>query len=126
MSKGLELVPRNETFDLAESLKLPVDCVNSLESAIAVKLEPLSADICRFIVSDKQVSFATLSFILKYVCKLILCMYDLTNSGFKRIVCACCPMQSSTPIMLMYAYESHCYLSCHWKRLLLHLRPRHL
>ena len=55
MSKGLELVPRNETFDLIESLKLPIDCVNGLESTIAVKLEPLSADICRFIISDKQV-----------------------------------------------------------------------
>ena len=55
VSKGLELVPRNETFDLAESLQLPIDCVNGLQASNAVKMEPLSPDICRFIISDKQV-----------------------------------------------------------------------
>ena len=56
VSKGLELVPRNETFDLAESLQLPIDCINGLHGAGVIKIDPISADICRFVISDKQVS----------------------------------------------------------------------
>ena len=55
VSKGLELVPRNETFDLIESLQLPIDCVNGLESATSVKMESMSVNICRYVISDKQV-----------------------------------------------------------------------
>ena len=55
VSKGLELVPRNETFDLAESLQLPIDCVNGMHCASVIKLGVMSADICRHIISDKQV-----------------------------------------------------------------------
>ena len=56
MSKGLELVPRNETFDLAEALQLPIGCVNGMHCASVIKLGVMSADICRHIISDKQVS----------------------------------------------------------------------
>ena len=62
MSKGLELVPRNETFDLAESLQLPIDCINGLHGAGVIKIDPISADICRFVISDKQVSLGPLAY----------------------------------------------------------------
>ena len=54
VSKGLELVPRNETFDLIESLHLPIDCINGLQGHV-IKMDPISAEICRYIISDKQV-----------------------------------------------------------------------
>ena len=58
VSKGLELVPRNETFDLIESLQLPINCINGLQgdaAANVIKMDHISVDICRYIISDKQV-----------------------------------------------------------------------
>lgn len=53
-SKGLKLVPRQETINLLEALALPLMCMKDIQTRIPVTLEPLDKRICSFIITDKQ------------------------------------------------------------------------
>ena len=54
LQKGFNLMPRWETFSLAEVLRIPMQCIEDMQDNIAVELQPVSSDICSHIVSDKQ------------------------------------------------------------------------
>jgi CheY-like chemotaxis protein len=56
-SKGVKLVPRYETVDLLETLKLPLDCMKNIQERIAIRLEPIgisNEEICSHVITDKQ------------------------------------------------------------------------
>jgi signal transduction histidine kinase/CheY-like chemotaxis protein len=56
-SKGVKLVPRYETVDLLETLKLPLDCMKNIQERIAIRLEPIAIsneEICSHVITDKQ------------------------------------------------------------------------
>jgi CheY-like chemotaxis protein len=54
-SRGFKLVPKYETVDLMETLKLPLDCMKNIQERIAIKLEEIDMkEICSHIITDKQ------------------------------------------------------------------------
>jgi signal transduction histidine kinase len=53
-SQGLKLIPHQETIDLTEALKFPVDCMKNIQSRIPIRISALPSVICPFIISDKQ------------------------------------------------------------------------
>ena len=46
-----------QTFCLSEALEFAVGCVQSLQSRIAIKLEPINNKICQYCITDKQVQY---------------------------------------------------------------------
>ena len=56
VSKGLKLVPKNETINLTEALELPISCMTSIQTRIQITLNTIKSNICEYIISDKQVS----------------------------------------------------------------------
>ena len=57
VSKGLKLVPKNETINLTEALELPRSCITSIQTRIQITLNTIKSNICEYIISDKQVSY---------------------------------------------------------------------
>jgi CheY-like chemotaxis protein len=53
-SKGMKLVPKYETMDLQEALKLPIDCMTNMQARIEIKLMPILEQICSHVMTDKQ------------------------------------------------------------------------
>eukprot|EP01039_Chlorochromonas_danica_P001269 gene1269-1385_t len=53
-SKGVKLVPKYETFDLMETLSLPLNCMKDIQNHIAITLQPIPTTICPHILTDKQ------------------------------------------------------------------------
>ncbi len=54
-SRGFKLVPKYETLDLLETLKLPLDCMKNIQERIHIALKPLEMpEICSHIITDKQ------------------------------------------------------------------------
>jgi signal transduction histidine kinase len=53
-SKGIKLVPKNETILLQEVLDLPLDCMTNIQEKIEIDLLPIGRDICSHIITDKQ------------------------------------------------------------------------
>lgn len=53
-SKGLKLVPKYETINLADSLHLPLKCMKNIQSRISIDLNPISHLICKYVITDKQ------------------------------------------------------------------------
>jgi signal transduction histidine kinase len=54
-SNGVKLIPRLDTFDFIQALKLPIRCMKSLlNKKTTIKLLPISHNIARNIITDKQ------------------------------------------------------------------------
>lgn len=53
-SKGLKLVPKFETFNLQDALKLPIMCMKNIQNKIIINMNPIPAVISAFIITDKQ------------------------------------------------------------------------
>ena len=56
-SRGFKLVPKFETVDLLETLRLPLDCMKNIQERIQIELKPiekLNESICSHIITDKQ------------------------------------------------------------------------
>ena len=54
-SNGLKLVPKNETIDLAETLKMPLQCMTNIQQKIKICLMPYGEQgICSHVITDKQ------------------------------------------------------------------------
>ncbi|RYH29111.1 response regulator [archaeon] len=53
-SNNMKLVPKYETIDLMETLELPMNCMKDIQSRINIVLKPIDADICMYIITDKQ------------------------------------------------------------------------
>ncbi len=54
-SRGFKLVPKYETLDLQETLRLPLDCMKNIQERIHIALKPLEMpEICSHIITDKQ------------------------------------------------------------------------
>lgn len=53
-SKGMKLLPKNETIDLAESLSMPLKCMKDIQSRIPIYVNPIPEDICSHIITDNQ------------------------------------------------------------------------
>lgn len=53
-SKGLKLIPKLETIDVVETLKLPVNCMKDVQSRVEIKFDELKDNICSHIITDKQ------------------------------------------------------------------------
>lgn len=54
ISKGVKLLPKQETIGLMEALQLPLKCMQDIQHRISLTLEPLSSDICSHIITDRQ------------------------------------------------------------------------
>ena len=52
--KGMKLVPKKETFDLNETLSLPVQCMQAIQTRIIIEDISISDEICSHIITDKQ------------------------------------------------------------------------
>jgi CheY-like chemotaxis protein len=53
-SKGLKLVPKNETFHLIEALQLPLDCMRNIQTRIEISMPMVSPSLCCYVITDKQ------------------------------------------------------------------------
>jgi CheY-like chemotaxis protein len=53
-SKGLKLVPKNETIDLWESIQLPLNCMETMQTRVQIRMHPVPESICSHVVTDKQ------------------------------------------------------------------------
>jgi CheY-like chemotaxis protein len=53
-SKGLQLLPKLETIDLRESLRVPLHIMKNIQDRIAIELAPLSTALCSHVITDKQ------------------------------------------------------------------------
>jgi signal transduction histidine kinase/CheY-like chemotaxis protein len=53
-SSDIALVPVVESVDLAAAIALPVTCVNHLQSDVEIIFDPLPANICPFVLTDKH------------------------------------------------------------------------
>jgi signal transduction histidine kinase len=53
-SRGVKLMPKYETVDLNETLKLPLDCMKNIQERIIIQLLPMSGEICSHLITDKQ------------------------------------------------------------------------
>ncbi len=54
VGQNLKLKPKLETVDLFESLYLPLNCMKSLQTRIAIALDPVDDNICSTVITDKQ------------------------------------------------------------------------
>ena len=62
-----------QTFCLSEALEFAVGCVQSLQSRIAIKLEPINSKICQYCITDKQVRiFYTIYIVFAIVIRILL------------------------------------------------------
>jgi signal transduction histidine kinase len=52
--KGLQLVPKKETFDLCDTLSLPIECIQTIQSRIVIEDISIADNICSHIIADKQ------------------------------------------------------------------------
>lgn len=54
-SRGFKLVPRFETLNLLETMKLPLDCMKNIQEKIEIQLKPIDfEEICPYVITDKQ------------------------------------------------------------------------
>jgi CheY-like chemotaxis protein/signal transduction histidine kinase len=56
-SSGMKLVPKNETCELEDTLRLPLLCMQNTVAADkknSIHMEPIPAEICEAIITDKQ------------------------------------------------------------------------
>ena len=53
-SRGIALVPKNETVHLTEAVQLPLSCLKGLQSRVAVSLDYIGVDVCPFVITDLQ------------------------------------------------------------------------
>jgi CheY-like chemotaxis protein len=53
-TKGVKLVPRLETINLLETLQLPLHCLRSVQSRVAILLKDLPITVCSHVITDKQ------------------------------------------------------------------------
>ena len=54
INKGLKLMPRRETINLVEVIKMPLECMKNIQEKIAIVLNPIPSDVCSHIITDKQ------------------------------------------------------------------------
>ena len=105
VSKGLKLVPKNETINLTEALELPISCMTSIQTRIQITLNTIKSNICEYIISDKQVSLYRL-IVIQVNFLIILTLFVCVFSGYKRTFYAYYPTLSSTPAMVRYISTS--------------------
>ncbi len=54
-SRGFKLVPKCETLDLLETLRLPLDCMKNIQERVHITLKSIDmAEICSHVITDKQ------------------------------------------------------------------------
>ncbi len=53
-SKGMKLIPKQETVNLREVMQFPIECMSNIQERIGIKLNSLSDEICSHIITDKQ------------------------------------------------------------------------
>lgn len=53
-SKGFRLVPKYETINLQDSMKMPLQCMRNIQSKILITLNSIPPNIDSYIISDKQ------------------------------------------------------------------------
>jgi CheY-like chemotaxis protein len=53
-SKGLKLVPRNETIDLKECIQMPLNCMENMQGRIQIRLNSIPGEICSHVITDRQ------------------------------------------------------------------------
>lgn len=53
-SKGLKLVPRNETFILRDIITLPLKCMQNIQQWIIITKKEIPDDICSHIITDQH------------------------------------------------------------------------
>lgn len=53
-SKGLKLIPKNETFNLKEAINMPLMCMKNVQNKVSITLKPIPSDIGQFIITDKM------------------------------------------------------------------------
>jgi CheY-like chemotaxis protein len=49
-----KLVPNYETVHLDEVLHFPVECMSNIQERIEIQLQPIAAEICSHVITDKQ------------------------------------------------------------------------
>ena len=54
INKGLKLMPRRETINLVEVIKMPLECMKNIQEKIGIVLNPIPSDVCSHIIADKQ------------------------------------------------------------------------
>jgi signal transduction histidine kinase len=53
-SNGLKLVPKYETIHLKETLELPLNCMQNIQSKMNISVAPFPLSICSHLITDKQ------------------------------------------------------------------------
>eukprot|EP00981_Chlorochromonas_danica_P013266 scaffold6042_cov247-Ochromonas_danica.AAC.11 len=53
-SKGVKLMPKYDTIDLQQTMLLPLNCMKDTQQRIQISLDPLSSEICNFVITDQQ------------------------------------------------------------------------
>jgi CheY-like chemotaxis protein len=51
-SKGMQLVAKNETINLFDTLQMPLNCMRGIQTRIEIKVLPMSKSICSHIITD--------------------------------------------------------------------------
>jgi signal transduction histidine kinase len=52
--KGMRLMPRHETVNVMEALKMPLECMKNIQERILIVLNPIPRTVCSHIITDKQ------------------------------------------------------------------------
>jgi CheY-like chemotaxis protein/uncharacterized protein (DUF2384 family) len=53
-SKGMKLVPRNETIELKECVMLSMNCMENMQGRIQLRLNSIPDKICSHVITDRQ------------------------------------------------------------------------
>jgi signal transduction histidine kinase/CheY-like chemotaxis protein len=53
-TKGVKLVPKQETIDLLDTMQLPLNCLRNVQSRLTIIQKAIPDDICSHIITDKQ------------------------------------------------------------------------
>ena len=50
----MALTPQMESVDLREALRVPIDCINTLQSETRIVVNTIPVEVCPFVITDKQ------------------------------------------------------------------------
>jgi len=53
-SRGLKLIPKIDSINLKDTIRLPLNCMKNIQDKIKIRLVPLSSKFHSFILTDKQ------------------------------------------------------------------------
>ena len=53
-NSGMALQPMMESLEVREAIRVPIECINCLQSETKIVVEPLPEDMCPWVITDKQ------------------------------------------------------------------------